>query len=83
MSTAWPPPAGRRTHTSVLQWPGLPTEYAWLPPTGAVTTTGAGQIRVAFTGHANMVRSSAGCTVRTDAPPGAVHVTGRTPITWG
>jgi AraC family transcriptional regulator len=56
--------------------------YAVLEPHAGVTTTGAHQVGIDFSGHLGLVREVDGRAGRHDAPPGAVYVTGRSPITW-
>jgi AraC family transcriptional regulator len=56
--------------------------YAALGPQAGVTTTGAHQVGIDFSGHLGLVREVDGQAGRHDAPPGAVYVTGRSPITW-
>jgi AraC family transcriptional regulator len=56
--------------------------YAVLGPQTGVTTTGAHQVGIDFSGHLGLVREIDGRAGRHDAPPGAVYVTGRSPITW-
>ena len=56
--------------------------YAVLGPQTGVTTTGAHQVGIDFSGHLGLVREVDGRAGRHDAPPGAVYVTGRSPITW-
>jgi hypothetical protein len=56
--------------------------YAALGPQAGVTTTGAHQVGIDFSGHLGLVREVDGRAGRHDAPPGAVYVTGRSPITW-
>jgi AraC family transcriptional regulator len=56
--------------------------YAVLGPQPGVTTTGPHQIGIDFSGHLGLVREIDGRAGRHDAPPGAVYVTGRSPITW-
>ena len=56
--------------------------YAVLGPQAGVTTTGAHQVGIDFSGHRGLVREIDGRAGRHDAPPGAVYVTGRSPITW-
>jgi AraC family transcriptional regulator len=56
--------------------------YAVLGPQAGVTTTGAHQVGIDFSGHLGLVRETDGRAGRHDAPPGAVYVTGRSPITW-
>src|SRR4249920_1683814 len=65
-----------------MQWPGMVSEYAVLGPSAAMTTTGPHQIGIGFSGHADLVREVDGRAQRYDAEPGAVYVTGRSPITW-
>ena len=61
-------------------WPGLRTEYAWLPVHHAPTTTGRRQIGIAFSGHRRLVYEEAGRTVQTDHAPGVTIVTGVFPV---
>jgi AraC family transcriptional regulator len=56
--------------------------YAVLGPQAGVTTTGPHQVGIDFSGHLGLVREVDGRARRHDAPPGAVYVTGRSPITW-
>jgi AraC family transcriptional regulator len=56
--------------------------YAVLEPESGVTTTGPHQVGIDFSGHLGLVREIEGRAARHDAPPGAVYVTGRSPITW-
>ena len=56
--------------------------YAVLGPQAGVTMTGAHQVGIDFSGHLGLVREVDGRAGRHDAPPGAVYVTGRSPITW-
>jgi len=56
--------------------------YAVLEPQSGVTTTGAHQVGIDFSGHLGLVREIDGRAERHDAEPGAVYVTGRSPITW-
>ena len=56
--------------------------YAVLGAQAGVTTTGAHQVGIDFSGHLGLVREIDGRAGRHDAPPGAVYVTGRSPITW-
>jgi AraC family transcriptional regulator len=75
-------PPGRVVR-SVLHWPGMRSEYAWLPPHREPTVTGPHQVGVSFSRHSGQEYESAGRTVRADIPPGAVFVTGADGITWG
>ena len=56
--------------------------YAVLGPHADVTITGAHQVGIDFSGHLGLVREVDGRAERHDAPPGAVYVTGHSPITW-
>lgn len=68
--------------SSVLEVPGLRSEYAVLPRWTGVTTTRPHQIGVAFSGHRAMVREVDGRAERVDAPPGVVYVTRDRGIHW-
>ena len=72
----------RYTGSSTIEWPGMVSVYAVLGPQAGVTTTGARQVGIDFSGHLGLVREVDGRAERHDAPPGAVYVTGRSPITW-
>jgi len=72
----------RYTGSSTIEWPGMVSVYAVLGPQDGVTTTGAHQVGIDFSGHLGLVREVDGRAGRHDAPPGAVYVTGRSPITW-
>ena len=56
--------------------------YAVLGPDAGVTSTGAHQVGIDFSGHRGLVREVDGRARRYDAEPGAVYVTGPSPITW-
>lgn len=56
--------------------------YAVLEPDAGVTRTGAHQVGIDFSGHRGLVREVDGRARRYDAEPGAVYVTGPSPITW-
>jgi AraC family transcriptional regulator len=68
---------------SVIHWPGMRSEYAWLPPHDEPTTTNPHQVGVSFSRHSDQEYESAGRAVRADIPAGAVFVTGDDGITWG
>ena len=72
----------RYSGSSTIEWPGMVSVYAVLDPHAGVTTTGAHQVGIDFSGHRGLVREVDGRAERHDAPPGAVYVTGRSPITW-
>jgi AraC family transcriptional regulator len=66
----------------VARWPGMRSEYAWLPPSGEVTVTGTDQVGVSFSGHRAALIEWQGRIRRIDIPPGGVFVTGAEPVTW-
>lgn len=68
---------------SVIHWPGMRSEYAWLPPHREPTVTRPHQVGVSFSAHTGQEFESAGRAMRTDIPAGAVFVTGEDGITWG
>jgi AraC family transcriptional regulator len=71
-----------RVLTSVRTWPGMRSEYSWLPPAGEPTRTDPHQVGVSFSQHRALVYESASRTVEADLAGGSVIVTGRDPITW-
>ncbi|HEY3089677.1 MAG TPA: AraC family transcriptional regulator [Jatrophihabitantaceae bacterium] len=71
-----------RAWTSVYQWPGMRSEYSWIPPGGEPTRTAPDQIGVSFSAHNALVYESGRRTIETDLAAGSVIVTGRDPITW-
>jgi len=71
-----------RPARSALEWPGMRSHYAWLPPHAEASMTGAHQVGVSFSAHAGQERRAAGRTVRGDIPPGTAFVTGADPISW-
>jgi AraC family transcriptional regulator len=75
-------PPGRAAK-SVIHWPGMRSEYAWLPPHDEPTMTGPHQVGVSFSRHSDQEYESAGRGVRADIPAGAVFVTGEDSVTWG
>lgn len=68
--------------STVIQWQGRRSEYAWLPPHEDPTETKPHQIGVSFTPRRGLVRESAGRTVNSDVDAGAVFVTGSHGIVW-
>jgi len=76
------PLAATRPMQSVLSWPGIRTEYAWLPPHEGASYTKPRQIGVSFSSHENIVCTHAGRSYQRDIPNGAVWVTGEAGITW-
>lgn len=68
---------------TVLHWPGMRSEYAWLPAhDDPPTTTGPGQIGVAFTGHRDLTYAADGPPRSGDVPPGSTIVSGGGAIRW-
>jgi AraC family transcriptional regulator len=65
-----------------MSWPGLRTEYAWLPPHIGSTQTKPRQIGVSFSSHRRLVFTHAGRSVQRDVHTGAVWVTGEDGILW-
>jgi AraC family transcriptional regulator len=72
-----------RTVQTVLRWPGMTSEYAWLPPHAELTVTRPHQVGVSFSRHRAQEYESGGRAVRADIAAGAVFVTGAEAITWG
>jgi AraC family transcriptional regulator len=68
--------------SDVRRWPGMRSEYSWLPPGKVPTRTGPHQVGVSFSQHRAAVFESAERTVDADIAGGSVFVTGREPITW-
>jgi AraC family transcriptional regulator len=75
-------PPGRAVQ-SVIHWPGMRSEYSWLPPHREPTITRPHQVGVSFSTHSGQEYESAGRAVRADIPAGAVFVTGEDGISWG
>ena len=71
-----------RAWTSVRQWPGMRSEYSWIPPGGEPMRTAPDQIGVSFSSHNALVYESGQHTIETDLAAGSVIVTGHDPITW-
>lgn len=66
----------------VRQWPGLRSEYSWLPAGGDGTRTKPHQIGVSFSAHRGAVFESGGRVSSADIAAGSVIVTGAEPLTW-
>jgi AraC family transcriptional regulator len=75
-------PPGRAAKR-IIDWPGMRSEYSWLPPHREPTVTRPHQVGVSFSPHSGQEYESAGRAVRADIPAGAVFVTGEDGITWG
>src|SRR4051812_38064330 len=71
-----------RPWTSVRDWPGMRSEYCWVPVAREPTRTAPNQIGVSFSSHRALVYESGDHLVETDLPSGSVIVTGSEPITW-
>jgi AraC family transcriptional regulator len=68
--------------TDVLYWPGMRSEYSWIPPGEAPSLTGPNQVGVSFSAHGGTVYETAGRTREADIPDGSVFVTGAQAVTW-
>ena len=66
----------------MLSWPGMRSEYAWIPAEGGPTRTKPNQVGVSFSAHHGAVYETANRTVEGDIAGGSVFVTGRAPIAW-
>jgi AraC family transcriptional regulator len=71
-----------RPRTDVRHWPGMRSEYSWIPPGHSAGRTEPNQVGVSFTDHHAAVYEADAKTVEGDIPAGAVFVTGTEPITW-
>lgn len=71
-----------RRRAGVRQWPGMRSEYSWLPAGGDGTRTEAHQIGVSFSAHRGAVFESGGRVSSADIAAGSVVVTGAEPLTW-
>jgi AraC family transcriptional regulator len=71
--------------TQTLWWPGMRSEYSWLPPhddVDEVTMTKPNQVGVAFSQHRRVVVQRQGRTAELNIAAGSVFVTGQDPLTW-
>lgn len=71
-----------RRRADVRQWPGMRSEYSWLPAGGDGTRTEPHQIGVSFSAHRGAVFESGGRVSSADIAGGSVIVTGAEPLTW-
>ena len=71
-----------RHRADVRQWPGMRSEYSWLPAGGDGTRTEPHQIGVSFSAHRGAVFESGGRVSSADIAGGSVIVTGAEPLTW-
>jgi AraC family transcriptional regulator len=71
---------------AVRRWPGMRSEYAWVPPhpevAEAATVTHPHQVGVAFSGHRRLVYESRHRTATADVAPGSTVVSAGSAITW-
>jgi AraC family transcriptional regulator len=67
---------------SVRSWPGMRSEYTWLPPDGAVTTTKPNQIGVSFSEHRKAVHELGDRADYLDIPAGSVFANGSQHVAW-
>jgi AraC family transcriptional regulator len=68
--------------TDVRRWPGMRSEYSWIPAGQSAGRTEPNQVGVSFSHHRAAVYHSNGRTVEGDIAAGAVFVTGSDAITW-
>lgn len=71
-----------RRRAGVRYWPGMRSEYSWLPAGGDGTRTKPYQIGVSFSAHRGAVFESGGRVSSADIAGGSVVVTGAEPLTW-
>lgn len=67
---------------AVRSWPGMRSEYTWLPPDGAVTTTKPNQIGVSFSEHRKAVHELGDRADYLDIPAGSVFANGPQHVRW-
>jgi AraC family transcriptional regulator len=67
---------------SVLHWPGMRSEYAWLAPHEGFSVTKPHQIGASFTNHRGLVYQQGGHEMVRDVAAGAVFVAGTEAINW-
>jgi AraC family transcriptional regulator len=68
--------------TQTLSWPGMRSEYSWLPPHDDVTVTKPNQVGVSFSQHRRVVVQREGRTAELNVAAGSVFVTGQDPLAW-
>lgn len=66
----------------IREWPGMRTEYAWLPTGGSGTLTRPNQVGVSFSAHRDAVFETGAQVRSADIGSGSVIITGAEPITW-
>lgn len=67
---------------TVRDWPGMRSEYSWIPPHDGPSVTKPHQIGISFSHHHDLVYECGSRAHRTDVAPGAVFVTADEPIAW-
>jgi AraC family transcriptional regulator len=67
---------------AVRHWPGMRSEYAWLPARDGPTVTGEHQIGVSFSGHRDLVYATGGRSRTRDIEPGSTIVSAADVIEW-
>ena len=65
-----------------MQWPGVTTVYAWLPPHEAVGVAKPNQVEIAFTAHAKASFETRHRARQIDIAPGAAFIVGAEAIRW-
>jgi AraC family transcriptional regulator len=71
-----------REWTDVQHWPGMRSEYSWLPAGDGATRTKPDQVGVSFSSHRSAVYQVGARIIEADIAEGAVFVTGSEPIVW-
>jgi AraC family transcriptional regulator len=71
-----------RAADGVISWPGMRSEYSWIPPGEDSGSTKPHQIGVSFSGHRNAVHQTASRVGESDIAPGSVFLTASEPIRW-
>ena len=67
---------------SVRHWPGMRSEYMWLPADGAETATKAHQVGVSFSAHRNAVLQIDGRADYLNVPASTVFTNGAQTVRW-
>jgi AraC family transcriptional regulator len=65
-----------------MLWPGMRSQYAYIPPGEDGGTTESGQIGVSFSGHSRAVYESGAQIGEAEIVPGSTIVTAEDPIRW-
>jgi AraC family transcriptional regulator len=80
--TSAPHVSVNQRYESELEWPGMRSEYAWVPPHAGSMLTKPNQIGISFSQHQGLVHARAGQEREIDVPAGCTFVTGGEPIIW-